>query len=394
MTAPDTQPAPYLETLEMLTRLVAQPTVSAESNLALIALAEAHLQACGYQTHRLPDPTGRKSGLLAARGSTTGGVMLSAHSDVVPVTGQSWTRPPFALTREGERLYGRGTTDMKGFLASMLSAASRAAAKDVPLMLCISYDEETGCTGIRDMLPGIAALGWRPDLCIIGEPTSMIPATGHKGKAAFHARFTGQAGHSALAPHYVNALHIAADFIQLLREIQAQFLREGARDPGYDLPCSTLHAGILQGGTALNIVPDKALLEFELRHLPGESAESLLQALRPRVAELLRPYRALSPGADVEILVTNSYPGLDSAASDPAVARLMDLTGAKRTTKVAYGTEAGYFAGLGWTALVCGPGDMAAQGHKADEYLEISQLGACDQFMDQLIAELSAQDPG
>lgn len=389
MTAPLTSAQPHPETLELLARLVAFPTISATSNLALIDDVEAYLASLGYVTRSLPNQTGDKAGLMAHRGSTTGGVMLSAHSDVVPVEGQNWTRPPFTLTREGNRLYGRGTTDMKGFLAAMLSAAARASAQDLPLMLCISYDEEVGCTGMRDMIPEIAALGWSPDLCIVGEPTSMQPAVGHKGKAAFRARFTGHSGHSALAPKYVNALHLAADFITILRAAQADFAENGAKDAAYAIPYSTVHAGKLQGGTALNIVPESAVLEFELRHMPSETPATFLAKLREQVEAMLAPYRAQHAGVGVEIVETNAYPGLDCPESDPALARLLSLTGMIQPTKVAYGTEAGFFAAAGIPTLVCGPGDMEGQGHKADEYLDVSELAACDAFLDKLLAQLA-----
>lgn len=202
--------APYARTLEILERLIAFPTVSATSNLALIDYVEHLLKAAGFETQRIPDPELPKSGLVARIGGDgPGGVLLSAHSDVVPVEGQAWTRPPFELTREDGRLYGRGTTDMKGYLAAMLSLAERAgeAPPTRPLMLAISYDEEIGCQGMRKMLPDLEGLGWRPDLCIVGEPTSMHPATGHKGKAAFGPSATAlraiRRWHRALSTHCI-----------------------------------------------------------------------------------------------------------------------------------------------------------------------------------------------
>ncbi|YBV94057.1 acetylornithine deacetylase (plasmid) [Phyllobacteriaceae bacterium JZ32] len=384
--------APYAATLELLERLVAFPTVSAESNLDLIDFADAHLIGAGFQTHRLPDPSGRRAGLLGRLGPAgPGGVLLSAHSDVVPVEGQHWTRAPFQLTREGGRLYGRGTTDMKGYLASMLSLATRAAKQPPgrPLMLAISYDEEVGCAGIREMLPGYRALGWQPEICIVGEPTGMRPATGHKGKAAFVATCHGNAGHSSLAPRYVNALHIAADFIAALRRIQDDYAVSAAQDTGYDVPYSTVHAGRMQGGTALNIVPDYARIEFELRHLPGDTPEDFLSRLRQETDRILPPFRARG-NAEIKIEVTNSYPGLEIGPEHEAVRRVAALSGSRQTIKVTYGTEAGYFAQLGIPTVVCGPGDMEGQGHKADEYITTEQLGGCDRMMDRLLMRLSA----
>lgn len=384
--------APHPSTLEILSRLIAFPTVSADSNLALIGHAEALLQGAGFTTHRLPDATGMKAGLMARIGPEgQGGIMLSAHSDVVPVEGQDWTRPPFRLTRDGDRLYGRGTTDMKGFLASSLSLAQRIGRPARPLMLAISYDEERGCRGIRDMLPGVAALGWKPDLCIVGEPTSMRIATGHKGKAAYEAVCHGTAGHSALAPRHVNALHLAAEFIGALRRIQDGYARDGARDMGYDIPFSTVHAGRMEGGRALNIVPDHARIEFELRHLPGDAPEDFLARLEAGIAAILPGFRRLDASAGITVTQVNRYPGFGIAPEDPLVARLGALCGSPETIKVAYGTEAGYFTGLGIPALVCGPGDMERDGHKPDESLAVAELAACDAMMERIGSELAGQ---
>ncbi|MDZ5699545.1 acetylornithine deacetylase [Chelativorans sp. M5D2P16] len=385
--------APYPTTLELLERLIAFPTVSADSNLDLIDFVERHLTEAGFRTHRLPDPSGRKAGLMARLGGDgPGGVMLSAHSDVVPVEGQNWTRPPFRLTRDGDRLYGRGTTDMKGYLATMLSLATRAAKTppERPLMLAISYDEEVGCVGIRQMLPGYEALGWQPELCIVGEPTAMRPAIGHKGKIALQATCRGTAGHSSLAPRYVNALHLAAEFITALRRLQDHYAHSAARDPGYDVPYSTVHAGRMQGGTALNIVPDHARIEFELRHLPGDTQEDFLTRLRQETDRILRPFRTQDAAAQIAIERTNAYPGFQIAPDHEAARRVAVLSGAHETIKVAYGTEAGYFAQLGIPTLICGPGDMEGQGHKPDEYVTMAQLGSCDRMMDRLLMQLDA----
>jgi len=382
--------APLPATLAILERLIAFPTVSADSNLALIDHAEALLEAAGFATRRLPDATGTKAGLMARIGPEgPGGVMLSAHSDVVPVEGQDWTRPPFRLTREGDRLFGRGVTDMKGFLASALALAQRIGQPAQPLMLAISYDEERGCLGIRDMLPGIAALGWQPGLCIVGEPTSMRTATGHKGKAAFEAVFRGTAGHSALAPRHINALHPAAEFIAALRRIQAAYAEGPSRDADHDVPFSTVHAGRMEGGRALNIVPDHARVEFELRHLPGDTPEAFLDRLGQEVAAILPPFRRIDPAADITIREVNRYPGFAIPPGDPRLARMAGLCGTAATTKVAFGTEAGYFAGLGFPVVVCGPGDMERDGHRPDESLALGELAACDAMMERLAGELT-----
>ena len=383
---------PHQTTLEILKHLISFPTVSAESNLALIDYAEALLMEAGFATQRIPDPELAKSGLVARMGpGGPGGVLLSAHSDVVPVEGQAWTRPPFEMTQDGDRVYGRGTTDMKGYLAAMLSLAQRvkADALNVPLMLVISYDEEIGCQGVRKMMPAFEGLGWDPSLCIVGEPTSMRAATGHKGKAALRATFHGVAGHSALAPHYVNALHLAADFITALRRIQGEYEASDVQDAAYDVAYSTVHVGTIQGGTALNIVPERAVVEFELRHLPQDALQDFLDRLTVEADRICAPFRDRFADVGIDIEVTNTYPGLDIAQDHPAVQRVARLCGSDELTKVAFGTEAGFFAGLDIPTVVCGPGGMEAQGHKADEFVTLGQLGRCDAMMDRLATEIS-----
>lgn len=380
------QPIP--DSLPILDRLIAFPTVSAQSNLDLIDYAQALLQNAGFQVTRLCDPSTPKAGLAARIGpNRAGGVLLSAHSDVVPVEGQSWTRDPFRLTQDGCRLFGRGATDMKGFLAAMLALAQKADATELhaPLMMVISYDEEVGCKGIRQMMPALAGMGWQPDLCIIGEPTDMRPTLGHKGKAVFQARCKGEAGHSAQAPHFVNALHLAADLIAALRAMQRDYRNHGASDPDYALPYSTVHAGVLQGGRSLNIVPDAALLEFELRHLAQDDPAVFKVQLLERVAAILREY---PDHAKIMIEQVNAYPGLDIAPDHPAMALAGALARHAPGQKAGFGTEAGFFAAEGWPAVVCGPGNMAAQGHKPDEYLAIDQLVACEQMLDRVLAHL------
>lgn len=382
---------PYAQTLTLLDRLVGFPTVSADSNLQLIDFAEAQLRQAEFETHRIPDDTGTKAGLMARRGSGPGGVMLSSHSDVVPVAGQDWTWQPFRLTKEAGRLFGRGTTDMKGFLASMLSCAQRASQYDLkkPLMLCISFDEEIGCTGIRQMLPEIRNLRWYPDLCIVGEPTGMRLAIGHKGKAAFEATCTGFSGHSALAPKYANALHLAADLIGVLRRMQDGYATGPRQDAAYAIAYSTVHVGRMQGGTALNIVPDRAYMEFELRHLAEDFVSDFYHQLQDNIRTMLAPWQRIHAGADVVVQTTNSYPGLAILSDNPACRQVAKLCGNKQPIKVAYGTEAGYLTQLGIPTVVCGPGDMEGQGHKPNEYLEVAQLAACDCMLDRLLTSLT-----
>lgn len=378
-------------TVEHLERLVGFDTVSRHSNLGIVDYIASVLGGLGYRLTRLPEENGQKAGLYAEIGPGDGGVVLSGHTDVVPVDGQDWMRAPFRLTREGERLYGRGTTDMKGYLAAMLSAAEAAAGRDLkePLKLVFSYDEEIGCVGIQKMASGLAPLLGQPRACFVGEPTGMQVAIGHKGKAAWRAVCRGQAGHSALAPGFVNALHVAADFMTELRGLQTWLEESGARDAGYDVPYSTVHVGKLSGGVALNMVPERAEMEFELRYLAADGAEAMTAKIEEAARRVAARYQDGAAGAAVELERVTAYPGLDVVEGADVVALARDCAGGDAVTKVAFGTEAGVFDGLGVPTIVCGPGDMAGQGHKADEFVTTAQLAACDRMMSRIVERIS-----
>lgn len=370
-------------TLDILDRLIRYATVSASSNLQLVDYIEAYLTERGFSVTRFPDETGKKAGLYAEIGPPGRGILLSGHTDVVPTDGQAWTCDPFRLTREGGRVYGRGTTDMKGFVASVLATASDASRAKLrePLRIVLSYDEEVGCVGIRDMLDSLRPHLGEPRLCIVGEPTEMQVAVGHKGKAALRATCHGQNGHSALAPNFVNALHLAADFVSDLSTLQHDLEQCGAREANYDIPYSTVHVGKLSGGTALNIVPDRAVVDFEIRHLAADKVADLRDRVLDIAERVSNSYRARFPGARIDIEQYNGYPGFECAENDPVVASAQQLASAYGVCKVAFGTEAGYFSGLGIPTVVCGPGSMAGQGHKPNEFIEISQLALCDRMM-------------
>lgn len=378
-------------TLEILDRLIGFPTVSADSNLELINYVKSMLTDLGFAVHQIPDASGQKAGLFAAIGPAGPGVMLSAHSDVVPVAGQDWTRDPFRMTVDQGRAYGRGTTDMKGYLASILSLAERAAVSPLhePLKIALSYDEEIGCVGIRDMISQLESAIGLPRVCFVGEPTSMKVAVGQKGKAAFRATCHGINGHSAMAPNFLNALHLATDFIQKLRCLQEDLAQNGNQDGAYDIPYSTIHVGKMSGGMALNIVPDKAEIDFEFRHLASDHAETLLARIRDAADKATALHSQRFPAARIEIDQRNAYPGLDTDKQAAVVKFATHLANTTELTKVAFGTEAGYFDGLGIPTIVCGPGSMAGQGHKPDEYIALCELGKCDVMFDRLLAEMT-----
>lgn len=378
---------------QILADLIAFDTVSSRPNRALIDHVQSLLAVEGVASTLIPDASGTKTNLHATIGPAgMGGVMLSGHTDVVPVEGQSWTRPPFALTEGEGRFYGRGTADMKGFVAlavdAMLTAAHRPLS--VPLHLALSYDEEVGCMGVRSLIDMLQGAPVRPRFCIVGEPTSMQVATGHKGKIALRATAHGREGHSALAPLALNALHLSADFLGHLRGMQADLAAHGLRDGDYDVPYSTLHAGLMAGGVQVNIVPNRATLDFEIRALAGEDTSALIAAMRAGAESIVAPLRTQFPEAAIEVAELWDYPGLGTPTDAEVVRFVQGLTGANGTIKVAFGTEGGLFdARLGIPTVICGPGSMA-QGHKPDEYVSLEQMARAQAMLDALLDRLQA----
>lgn len=378
-------------TLSILDRLIAQDTVSSRPNLTLIEEVAGWLRAAGARVTLVPDATGTKANLYASIGpDMPGGVMLSGHTDVVPVEGQDWTHLPFRLTRADGRLYGRGTADMKGFcaaaIAAMLAAAPRPLAQ--PLHLALSHDEEVGCLGVRSLIDLLEAAPFRPRFCIVGEPTGMQVATGHKGKIALRATCFGREGHSALAPLALNALHLAADFIAILRRIQDEVAATGPQDGDYDVAYTTLHAGKMSGGVQVNIVPNRAVIDWEIRSLAEDDPAALIARVEAACEALVAPLRADFPEAAIRIERLWDYPGLGTPTDAEVVRFVQGLTGANGTMKVAFGTEGGLFdRRLGVPTVICGPGSMA-QGHKPDEYVTEDQLDRCDAMLSALVARL------
>jgi acetylornithine deacetylase len=380
-----------VDSLDLLETLIGFPTVSLSSNHALADFVTATLTGFGVEVTKIEGPHASGLNLYATIGPRDrGGVVLSGHTDVVPVEGQAWASDPFRLTRRGDRLYGRGTADMKGFLACAIRAATLASARDLktPLHLAFSCDEEIGCVGVRPLLDRLALVTVRPIACIVGEPTSMRLAIGHKGKIALAATCRGRAGHSALAPRLLNPIGMASELIQAVAALQARVEREGPRDPAYDVPYATLHVGRIRGGEALNVVPTECEVELEIRS--AEPGEALLEAVRAAAAAIVLDRRQRFGEADIAIAVTNAYPGLDAPPDDPAAALVRHLIGANETIKVAFGTEGGlYRERLRVPTVICGPGSMD-QGHKPDEYITIEQMERCDAMMDALVDHLCA----
>ncbi|MBI6705061.1 acetylornithine deacetylase [Pseudomonas viridiflava] len=378
--------------LDIFKRLIAFETVSSEPNMALIDYVRDLLATKGIESLIVKDETGKKANLFASTGPREQpGVLLSGHTDVVPAAGQAWTMPPFQATLRDGRIYGRGTCDMKGFIAlaidAMLDAADMTLTR--PLQLALSHDEEIGCVGVRRLLDVLHLAPVRPFLCVVGEPTLMQFAVGHKGKSSYRTYCRGQEAHSSLAPRAVNAIHLASDFIAELRKSQRQVEQQGVRDDGYDIPYSTVHIGRIDGGKALNIVPNLCTLEFEYRNLPGDDPDQLLEQLRERAEVLVREARQLSGVAAIDIEIMNEYPALETHPSVEAV-RMLHAFAEPGTQhiKVSYGTEGGLFAGrLNVPVVVCGPGSIE-QAHKPDEFIEESQMNAGERFLQSLLGSL------
>jgi acetylornithine deacetylase len=382
-----------MQTADILARLIGFDTTSSKPNRALMDWVQDLLAGAGIAAQIIPDASGGKANLYATIGpQDRPGVMLSGHTDVVPVDGQVWTRPPFVLTEAEGRYYGRGTTDMKGFVASALAAALGAARRPLatPLHLALSHDEEVGCLGVASLIDLLAQAPHRPAICIVGEPTGMQVATGHKGKIALRATCTGREGHSALAPMALNALHLGADFLGALRSLQDEVARDGLRDGDYDVPYTTLHAGKMQGGVQVNIVPNLCTLDFEIRNLAGDDPQALIDRLRAEADRITTPLKAAFPEAAITIDRLWDYPGLGTPTSAPVVRFVKSLTGANGTMKVAFGTEGGlFFTRLGIPTVICGPGSMA-QGHKPDEWISVEQIARCDAMLAALLDRLEA----
>lgn len=385
------EPGP--DSVAMVRRLVGFDTTSRESNLALIDFVADYLARHGIASERVYDETGNKANLYATVGPRgPGGIMLSGHTDVVPVDGQTWRSDPFAVAERDGRLYGRGTADMKSFLAVVLAllpelVASRAR---IPVHLAFSYDEELGCRGARRLIAALADRPDKPRLCIIGEPTLMQPVIGHKGKRSFRCRVTGVESHSSLTHLGVNAIEAAAELVAHLKAMARRKREEGPFDPGFTPPYTTIQTGTIAGGTAINIVPKECRFDFEFRLLPGEDADALAHEVRAFAAERLLPeMRAVRAESDIAFEELTAFPGLDTAADAEVTQLAAALSGANGTGKVSFGTEGGLFQQAGIPTVICGPGSIE-QAHKPDEFIALDQIARCEDFIRRLIARVAA----
>lgn len=375
----------------LLERLVEFATVSRDSNLELIAFIRDYLAGLGVASELFHNEEGTKANLFATIGpDDRGGVVLSGHTDVVPVEGQAWSVEPFRLTEREGRLYGRGTADMKGFIASVLATVPALLAQPLklPVHLAFSYDEEVGCLGVRSMLAALAQRPHKPRLCLIGEPTELKPVLGHKGKLAMRCQVHGAACHSAYAPYGVNAIEYAARLIGKLGEIGDDLARPEYHDERFDPPFSTVQTGVIKGGRALNIVPAECEFDFEVRALPGFEAQVVTDRLQAYAeTQLLPRMRAVSGASDIRLRPLSAYPGLATPADSEAARLVALISGSSDFGTVAFGTEGGLFDQAGIPTVVCGPGSME-QGHKPDEFVSLEQLQGCDAMLRRLVEHL------
>lgn len=377
---------PIYTPFELLVRLVAFDTTSHKSNLGIIAFIEDYLLQHGVTSRRVVSADGEKSSLFATIGpAVEGGVALSAHTDVVPVTGQTWTSDPFTVRMDQGRLYGRGTSDMKGFIAAVLAAVPDFTRRNLktPIHLAFSYDEEIGCIGVRPMLAEFSKTLPKPHMVIVGEPTSMQVVDAHKGPVRWQVDIKGRAAHSSMAPLGVNAITYAARMITELERIEAK-LKQDPRDERFDPPYATLQVTKLEGGTALNIIPVNTVFGFEIRALPGLDPDIIERALRDFAEnECLPEMRTIAPEADILITRTGMVPPFGADRASDVVALALKLTGQNQTYTVSYATEAGLFQDTGSPAVVCGPGDIA-QAHTADEWIAEGEITKCMAFLGRL----------
>jgi acetylornithine deacetylase len=381
-----------MTSIDHLEKLIAFPTISRDSNLDLTAYVQGVLKGVGISSQLVANEDGSKANLWATIGpADIPGIALSAHTDVVPVHGQNWSSDPFLMARRDANLYGRGTADMKGFIACCLALAEKASTQKLhtPIHLAFSYDEEIGCIGVRRLLDMLKTLPIRPRFCIVGEPTMLQVVTAHKGKLGFRVSAHGLEAHSSLAPIGANAIYMACDLIGEIRRIQAELAADGARDGDYEVAYTTLHVGKMAGGEVMNIVPNLATFDFEIRYLPQDDQHAIVKQIKAAAEQVAERYRGVHKDARFVFTDLQSYPALDTRIDSDIVNFVRALTGGNSTGKITFGTEGGLFQKeLGIPAVVCGPGNIAVA-HKPDEYVSVEQMGLCDAMLARLLERLS-----
>ena len=392
MNAPATPSAvrPELVAMELIRTLVGFDTTSRESNMALIDWVRDYLAGHGVDSQLTFDDSGHKANLFAtlpARDGnvTQGGIVLSGHTDVVPVDGQPWDTDPFIAIIKDDRLYGRGVTDMKSFSATGLAMVPEFLRRGLkrPLHFALSYDEEVGCIGVRRLIADIVKRGIQPAGCIVGEPTGMHLVVAHKGKRSYRCRVRGHEAHSSLTTRGVNAVQVACEIVSMLTRMARRFRERGLFDAAYDVPFTTVHTGVIRGGTALNIVPRDCVVDFEFRHLPFDDPEELLAEVKRFAATLLPEIHAVDPTTFIEFDALSAMPGFDTHGGDEIAELGRSCSATHDFGKVSFGTEASLFHGAGIATIICGPGHID-QAHQPNEWVALDQLALCEAFMRRL----------
>ncbi len=384
---------PKPETLDMITRLIEMPTVSRDSNLDLIHWIRDHLKAMGVDSTLVHDATGKKANLYATLGpQDKPGVVLSGHTDVVPVDGQEWSTDPFRIVEKDGKLFGRGTSDMKSFVAIALSYAPKflAANLETPIHYAFTYDEEVGCLGAKKLIEVLRQMPVKPKACIVGEPTEMQVIAQHKGKKSWRVDVRGFECHSSLTHLGANAVEAAAELIAFIKQLARNKRDHGPFDAEFAPPYTSLHTGVVNGGTALNIVPKDCSFLWEIRYLPQDDVDALFAEVVAYARNKLEPeLKAIDPTCGFTFTQISEFPGLATDDRAGVVELAKTLTGANAVKKVAFGTEAGLFSESGIPTIVCGPGNIE-QAHKPNEFIELSQIALCEAFMDRLLDRVKA----
>jgi acetylornithine deacetylase len=380
-----------MNSIQILEKLISFDTVSSNSNLELLSFCEKLLKDAGAKITLIKNKEGTKGNLFATIGpSDKPGIILSGHTDVVPVKEQTWATNPFKLTEKNKKLYGRGTADMKSFIACALHTAIKGSLMTLttPLHFAFSYDEEIGCVGVRSLIDMLKTAPFNPLFCIIGEPTSMQVAAGHKGKVNASVKIKGKEAHSALASNGLNSIYLATNLINEIQNIQSNIINNYQHDEDYEVPYTTLQVGKIEGGVAVNIVPSSSSFLFEIRNLFDDDPELILQKLKNKANDLVKSHINKFPDTQIEIKTINQYPSLNTSKNAGVINFVKSLTGNNSVGKVSFGTEGGIFSKeLNLETAICGPGSME-QGHKPDEYIEKSQVNLCDQMLDNLLEKL------
>ena len=380
------------DTVDLLGEFIAYPTVSSESNLSMIAAIAQRLEDAGARVMIDGDATGAKANLFASFGpERDGGIVLSGHSDVVPVADQDWTSDPFEMVERDGTLFGRGTCDMKGFIAAAVAKVPdfAAATLDRPLHFAFTYDEEVGCVGAQALAAMLKENGIRPGVALIGEPTSMRIIEGHKGCCEYTARFHGLAGHGSAPDRGVNAVEYAVRYVARLLDLREALKARAPAGSRFEPPWTTINTGAVIGGTAHNVIAEVAQVDWEFRPVQTSDIHFVKAEIEEYVQQVLLPaMQAVSPDATITTEIVGEIVGLEPATVNEARDILMELTGANNADVVAFGTEAGIFQELGMSAVVCGPGSIQ-QAHKADEFVSLDQMRQCLAMLDRLQARQS-----